>query len=116
MITWDAPNALAVSRHTRPIGPDVWDHMIITITTTNRIIPAPHINTLLPRDTPALLQECTATDNGSNNAAWSYDILLGNLSSDDDVILCHHHVATPTWSRSQHHESSNELRSHGLVE
>ena len=41
---------------------------IITMKTANRI-PAPHINTLLPTDTAALLQACTATDNGSNNAA-----------------------------------------------
>ena len=88
MITWDALNALAVSRHTRPIGPDGSCDHFITIAIGHRI-PAPHINTLLSTNTAALLQAHTAINNGSSSVTWLYDMLLGNLHkmTSHDIII-----------------------------
>lgn len=57
----EAPHALAVNIHTRPIGP------------------APHTRTLLPRPTPARWHACTPTLSGSNKAPSSNETLSGNL-------------------------------------
>lgn len=58
---FEADIALAVSRVTRPMGP------------------APRINTTDPSVTPAFLQACTPTDNGSSRAPSSRETLSGNL-------------------------------------
>ena len=52
MITLEAPHALAVNIHTKPIGPVGYtEHMSLPALDH---IPAPHTSTLLPRHTPAL--------------------------------------------------------------
>lgn len=47
--------------------------------TTTCLIPAPQIKTLLPIDTPALWQACTATDSGSKRAPSSNETWSGSL-------------------------------------
>ena len=61
IITSDAPQAFAVNRHTRPIGP------------------APHMRTLLPRPMPARWHACTPTLRGSSKAPSSKDTWSGSL-------------------------------------
>ena len=68
MQTISAPNAFAAIAQTKPIGPE------------------PHINTLLPKATWALLHAWTPTDRGSINAPSSFVTWSGSLKNQKEFL------------------------------